>query len=173
MGCVSKNGSSLLHVGCGGGPLPELFREFDETRLDINPACNPDIVASMLDMGDIGAFDVLLCQHAIEHLYPYQIGKALNEFKRVLNDGGYAVVLVPDLEDVSPTDEVILETEAGPVTGADMYFGLQHALEENPFMAHHTGFVQSTLHKAMIEAGFKAVEVKRIGQYNLMGVGIK
>ena len=57
---------SLLHVGCGSDPLPDWLNQFTEVRLDINAACDPDIVASMVDLGDIGEFEALFCQHALE-----------------------------------------------------------------------------------------------------------
>ena len=73
---------SLLHVGCGGGRLPDWLTGFNEIRLDIDDTYNPDIVADMKDMGDIGQFDVVFCQHALEHLYPHEVTQALEEFRR-------------------------------------------------------------------------------------------
>lgn len=166
-------GRSLLHVGCGSDPLPEYLREFKEIRLDINGSVNPDIIASMTDMGDIGSYDSILCQHALEHLWPHEVNTALSEFIRVLNPGGMAIVFVPDLEDVRATEEVILQSPAGPITGIDMIYGYRPSLKDNPHMAHKTGFVRDTLYRALMEAGFSKAETKRLGNYNLMGVGVK
>ena len=88
---------SLLHVGCGGDALPDWLAGYDEVRLDIDPLCHPDIVAPMYDLGDIGEYDAILCIHALEHVFPHEVEKALSEFKRVLKVGGYAMVFVPDL----------------------------------------------------------------------------
>ena len=164
---------SLLHVGCGGNPLPLWLTGYREVRLDIDDANGPDIVANMLDMGEIGQFDAILCQHALEHLYQYEVPQALSEFKRVLKDGGSAMVFVPDLEDVKATEEVILNSPAGPITGLDMIYGYRKVLKDRPHMAHKTGFVQETLSKALTDAGFNTVYTKRMGDYNLMGVGKK
>jgi ubiquinone/menaquinone biosynthesis C-methylase UbiE len=162
-----------LHVGCGGDALPDWLHHYDETRLDIDETQCPDIVASMLDMGDIGQFDALLCRHALEHVYPHEVGQALGEFRRVLKDGGHAMVFVPDLEGVAPTNEVLFEAPSGPITGHDLFYGYGRALTHNPYMAHKCGFVKETLEAAFKSAGFTQVKTTRIGNYDLMGVGIK
>lgn len=164
---------SLLHVGCGSDPLPQWACGYAETRLDIVPDYSPDIVADMTAMGDIGRFDAVYCSHALEHLPPHKVGVALREFLRVLNDGGNAIVFVPDLEGVSPTDEVLFESPAGPICGLDLMYGFRPVLAERPHMAHRTGFVASTLEAAFKDAGFSKVAVTRLGMYSLMGVGIK
>lgn len=164
---------TLLHVGCGSDPLPDWLRDFQETRLDIEPACSPDIAASMVSMGEIGEFDALLCVHALEHLMPHEVGIALGEFRRVLKPGGHAIVFVPDLESVKATEDVLFVSPAGPICGLDLLYGLRHMLSENPHMAHRTGFVKETLEQALKGAGFSSVAVTRLGDFNMMGVGIK
>ncbi len=164
---------SLLVVGSGGTALPE-WSGYDVTRLDIDPAVKPDIVASMTDMGPIGPYDALLCSHALEHLYPHDVPRALAEFHRVLRPGGAAIVLVPDLEGVAPTEDV-LPGKWPPgcaLSGLYLYYGDARLIEEQPYMAHHCGFVSSTLRAVMEKAGFK-VGIERGNLYNLIAVGIK
>ncbi len=161
----------VLHVGCQQEPLPWWLTDREEVRLDIDPGVNPDICASMTNMGEIGMFPVVYCSHALEHLYPYDIPKALSEFQRVLSPSGVVVVLVPDLEGVVPDDKVLFTSPAGPVTGHDLYYGHGPSLGDNPYMAHHAGFVQSTLKRRM-EGHFDNVNVARLPHYNLMAVGI-
>lgn len=161
----------LLHVGCGGEPMPEWAEgRYVETRLDVSPDHSPDIVASMTDMGDIGDFDAVYCSHALEHLVPHEADRALCEFRRVLKPGGHAVILVPDLEGVSATDEVLFEAPCGPVAGLDLMYGLRSLLHVMPYMAHRTGFVADTLKAAIERAGMTAASVKRLPHYNLMAV---
>jgi SAM-dependent methyltransferase len=170
---ASNRLGSVLHVGCGGDRLPSYIAHDQEVRLDINPDAKPDIVASMTDMGDIGPFDGLYTSHALEHLAPHDVARALSEFRRVLKPGGVAIIIVPDLEDVRPTDDVVYVCASGvPITGRDMYYGLASLLEANPYMAHRTGFVAATLEKAMREAGFAKGSVYRAGDFNLIGVGV-
>jgi SAM-dependent methyltransferase len=163
---------AVLHVGCGGNPLPD-WLDGEETRLDIDPQHNPDVVASMTDMGDIGGFDLLYCSHSLEHLYPHDVPVALSEFRRVLKDGGQAIVIVPDLEDVTPTSEPLLETPAGPVCGLDMIYGMSRLIADNEHMAHHFGFIAETLTLALKDAGFSGVRVLRGNDYNLIGAARK
>lgn len=165
---------SLLHVGCGGEPIPEWAQgHFDEVRLDIDDRHSPDIVASMTDMGDIGPFDAVYSSHSLEHLYPHDVDTALREFHRVLDDKGFAVIFVPDLEDVRPTEDVLLNAPCGPITGLDMIYGLRSLLPIQPHMAHHTGFTSDTLRAALERAGFSSVVVQRMENYNLMAIAAK
>lgn len=127
----------------------------------------------MLDMGDIGPFDVVLCSHALEHVAPHEVQQALGEFRRVLKPGGHAIVFVPDLEGVSPTADVILQAPVGGISGHDLFYGYGPALADNPHMAHRCGFTQETLAKAMKRTGFATVEAKRLGNFNLMGAAVK
>lgn len=166
------NAAKVLHVGCGHKPLPAWITG-EETRLDIDPAVSPDVVASMTALGDVGRFDVVACFHALEHLYAHELDDCLSEFKRVLQDGGMAVVVVPDLEDVRPTDDVLYESSGGPVAGIDMYFGMRSCLKDHPAMAHRNGFVAATLESGL-KRHFPRVFVRRItDSLELLGVGVK
>jgi SAM-dependent methyltransferase len=165
----------ILHVGCGGEELPHWMMG-KETRLDLVDDHKPDILASMIDMGDIGLFDIVYSSHSLEHLALHDIKKALAEFIRVLHPGGFALIVVPDLEDIKPNNDVVYESMGGSITGLDMYYGYSKMVEEAPFMAHKYGFVESTLRELMGAAGFKPVHTRRLKrefEHNLMAVGIK
>lgn len=163
----------LLHPGCGGEPLPFWLSECQETRLDIDERVQPDIVASITDMGDIGQYDFVYTAHTVEHLYQHDVPKALSEFKRVLVDGGSVIIFVPDVEDVKPNYDVLYVSAGGPICGMDLFYGPSYYVEQNPYYAHHTCFTKDTLTQALIDAGFRDVTVIRVGDYNLMGVGKK
>lgn len=164
----------FLHVGCGHSETPQIFEGIEEVRLDIDPGVKPDIVASMLAMGDIGDYERIYCSHALEHLHPHEVPVALSEFLRVLKPGGNAIVCVPDLEGVEPTGEVLYVSQAGPITGRDLFYGHAALVEISPYMAHHTGFTAATLGKALKDAGFADIGVKRVPPfYNLMAFARK
>lgn len=163
----------LLHPGCGYEKLPFWASDTDEVRLDINPKCNPHIVASLTDMGDIGEFDLIYTAHTLEHLYPHEVDVALKEFLRVLVPGGTALIFVPDLEDARATTDVLYQSPGGPVCGLDLIYGMKELVEDSLYMSHHTGFIKETLEKALIKAGFESVTVQRLGDYNLMACGKK
>lgn len=164
----------VLNAGCGQHPLPPWFEgEWEEIRYDIEPANKPDIIGSITELGDIGPFDAVSCSHTLEHLYPHEVPKALSEFRRVLKPGGALVVMVPDLEDIRPTDEVLYDTADGPVTGLDIIYGLHWSIEQSIYMAHHTGFTATLMRQALEDAGFWKIETKRLPIFNLLGVAIK
>lgn len=164
---------TVLHVGCGGDKLPEWLRGSIETRLDIDPDHNPDIVGDMLDLGAIGPFDLVYCSHALEHLFPHDVTTALQGFHRVLSEGGGVILFVPDLEDVQANDDVLFESPAGPICGLDLIYGYRKMLKDKPYMAHKTGFTCETLHKALTDAGFVKSSVSRLSDFALMGAAIK
>lgn len=146
---------------------------YQVTNLDIDPRNEPDIVASMTDLGKIGSYEVVYCCHALEHLYPHEVSTALREFYRVLSPSGLLMVMVPDLEDVRPTEEILDIPLCGPITGLHLFYGDAQLIEQYPHMAHHSGFVKETLAGALSAAGFANVHAKRLTHYNLVATGEK
>lgn len=163
----------LLHIGCGTQPLPDWLPCDNEVRVDIDPSVKPDFVRNMLDLHDIGTFDVIYSSHCLEHLYPYQVPRALAEFKRVLHPGGAVMIVVPDLEDVTPDTTPLINTEMGLICGLDMFYGAHTELEACPYMAHHCGFTAEVLKRTLEESNFENVTTKRLINYNLCGSGNK
>lgn len=183
MTASEKKQKRVLHVGCGplaAQKLHESFRgsDWEEVRLDINPAAHPDIVASITDMSAIGAacFDALYSSHNLEHLAPHEMRLALAEFYRVLKPQGYALITLPDLQQAAEyiaagrAEEGVFMTNKGKITPLDMLYGFRPFLETNPFMAHRFGYTAETLHSALVEAGFGHVVVERDGEFNLWAV---
>lgn len=162
---------SVLLAGSGPEAAPDWERQgFAVTRLDIDPSTAPDIVADMVDMGDVGPFDVVHCSHALEHLYPHRVLPALREFMRVLRPGGTASVVVPDLQDVRPTNDPL---PGLGLPGLHLFYGDPAEIEVHPHMAHHCGFIEQTLREVMAEAGFEPVMTSRASGFNLIAMGVK
>lgn len=160
---------TVLIAGCGGEGQQWKDQGWSVVRLDIDPQTSPDIVGDMTNLGDVGPFDAVSCNNALEHLYPHDVPKALSEFYRVLKPGGMAIIQVPDLEDVKATDEIIPEIG---MSGLHLLYGDPTLLENFPYMAHHCGFVSDTLKSAMDRAGFSTI-TKRLTCYQLIGIGTK
>ncbi|MDL2279559.1 class I SAM-dependent methyltransferase [Desulfovibrio sp. OttesenSCG-928-G11] len=173
----------VLHVGCGplaGLKLHESFRgpDWEEVRLDINPAAHPDIVASITDMAAVptGSFDALYSSHNLEHLPPHEAKLALKEFYRVLRPEGYALITLPDLGMIAAAiaaggeEKTVFMTDKGPIAPLDMLYGFRPFLEKNPFMAHRYGYTAATLETALREAGFAHVAVEPDSAYNLWAI---
>lgn len=169
----------FLHVGCGSARKPDVsqgFRsdEWREIRLDIDPAADPDIVSSILDMAAVptASVDALYSSHNIEHLYPHEVPLALAEFLRVLKPDGVLVLTCPDLQSVSQlvledklTEEAYLSA-VGPIAPLDILYGHRPQMAAgNLFMAHRTGFTLRTLVDSVRTAGFRSVAGRKRAQY--------
>ena len=159
----------VLHVGAGMETnIPTCFDGWDVFKLDIDPRMKPDILADILDMGNVGKFDGLYSCHVLEHVYPHEVDVALKEFKRVLYDDAICMTFVPDLEGVKADNEVLYKTGSGlGVSGLDLIYGHRVCIEQSKHMAHHTGFIKETLEKAFRDAGFEAVRILRYLSHNL------
>ena len=167
---------TFLHVGCGlkhkdrstGTFAGEKWRE---VRLDIDPAVEPDLIGTMLDMSAVGtgSVDAVFSSHNIEHLHPHEVPLALAEFKRVLSPDGFLVITCPDLQSVcalvaqDKLTDAAYQSARGPIAPIDIIYGHRPPLAEgNLFMAHRCGFTQKTLTDTLQAAGFSSVaSIKR------------
>jgi SAM-dependent methyltransferase len=161
----------LLHVGCGISRKENTTAAFNtaewrETRLDIDPDVQPDVVGSMTDMSSIasGSMDAIFSSHNLEHLYCHEVPVALAEFRRVLKPDGFAVISCPDLQSVCAlvAQDRLLDTAyvsaAGSIAPLDILYGHRPALAAGKLhMAHHCGFTETLLLDVLWAAGFLAV----------------
>jgi predicted SAM-dependent methyltransferase len=180
--------NTFLHVGCGPKRKNQTTPEFatqnwQEVRLDINPAVCPDVIGSMTDMPAVasGSVDAVFSSHNIEHLYPHEVPVALAEFYRVLAKDGFLVITCPDLKSVCAlvaqdrlTDPAY-ESPAGPIAPMDIIYGYREAMAQgNLFMAHRTGFTEKVLIAMLQEAGFVGVaSMTRPSVFDLWAIATK
>lgn len=177
----------VLHVGCGAADPAKLPAAFfpqglwSELRLDIDPQVGPDIVASITDMSVVasGSVDAVWSAHNLEHLRAHEVPLALAEFRRVLRPMGFALVTMPDLQQVaSLVAEGNLEGTAyisalGPIAALDMLYGFRPSVAGgNDFMGHKTGFTAGTLAQHLTAAGFAQVQVQRDGAFALWATAV-
>ncbi len=176
----------VLHVGCGRKSIVGhfgVFRagEWAETKLDIEPSVEPDIVASMTDMAMVAdaSHDAVFSSHNLEHLFPHELRLALEEFRRVLTSGGFLLVLVPDIQKAAAAiaagdwHRALYESDSGPITPLDVLYGHRASIARGqPHMAHRNGFVISSLLASLEAAGFAGVHAKR-SAYDLVAMAYK
>lgn len=160
----------FLHVGCGTKRKDRTTKGFNtsewvEIRLDIDVAVAPDVIGSITDMTQIAScsVDALYSSHNIEHVYPHEVQRTLEEFFRVLGPDGFVVITCPDLQAVAELivqDRLVepaYQSPAGPVSPLDIVFGYRPALAAgNLYMAHRTGFTLRTLLDHLRCAGFSS-----------------
>lgn len=167
---------SILHVGAGyrnsGANLPIALQttEWTEIRLDIDPACEPDIIGSMLDMQAVAdaSMDAIYSAHNIEHVYAHEVPIVLKEFLRVLKPSGFLVVTCPDLQTVcslvaeNKLTDTAYVSPAGPITPLDILYGHRGALAGGRhYMAHKCGFTMDTLVNVLLDAEFQSTVGRR------------
>jgi len=160
----------MLHVGCGPATKSDAgpgFQTSDwtEIRLDIDPAAQPDILGSILDMAAVPdkSVDAVFSSHTLEHLYAHELPLALAEMRRVLRPGGIVVATVPDLQAAAKMIaqdrlfETAYESAVGPITPFDIVYSYRGFVgRERPYMAHRSGFTLTTLVRLFRDAGFRA-----------------
>ena len=178
--------SSFLHVGCGQKRIdrtPFAGSDWNEIRLDINPAVSPDVIGTMQDMSaiDSGSVDAVFSSHNIEHLYPHEVPSALMEFKRVLSPRGFALITCPDLQSVcslianNKLLDAAYQSPSGPITPLDILYGHRASLAAGDlYMAHRCGFTRDVLIQLLGQIGFARVAASQpSGSFDLWALATK
>lgn len=178
----------VINLGSGAAirsNFNEVFadRNWQITRLDIDPAVKPDIVGSAVDMRGLVAdetFDAAWSSHQIEHIYEHEVVPCLGEIRRILKSHGFALVTCPDIEAIAETiakgtfDEAVYDSPAGPIRPLDMLYGHQKSISAgNHHMGHRTGFTADRLGRLAMEAGFAEARVRRTPRYELWALLLK
>lgn len=177
-----------LLVNLGSGPkaaaawLPPVFADWRELRVDANPGAAPDLLADVTDLSAIesGSADAVWMSHCLEHLYLYQVGKAVAEIYRILADDGFLCLMVPDLQSLAEyisgdrLHEVVYQSPAGPVTAHDIIFGYGPYLARGQTgMAHRCGFTPTLLASKLREVPFAEIVLHRRSGHELAAIACK
>lgn len=161
----------VLNVGGSSKKIaiPPQYADFEHLLLDIDPACEPDIVcdARLLSTLEAGQFDAIYNSHNLEHYYRHDVQKVLAGFQHVLKDDGFVHIRVPDMLEVMrltverglDIDDVLYNSPAGPIMVLDVIYGYCAQIEASgqEFYAHKTGFTQKSLVAALNRAGFAKI----------------
>jgi len=180
-----KRPKMLINLGAGekgAAWLPAMFADWREVRVDVDATMAPDILADMTDLSAIesGSADAVWVSHGIEHLYLFEVSKAIAEIYRILADDGFFCVIVPDLQILAEyiasdrLHEVVYQSPAGPVIAHDMLFGFgPHLAQGRSSMAHKCGFTPTLLLQKLQEAPFAEIVLQRRASHELAAVASK
>jgi len=112
-----------------------------------------------------GSVDAVWSSHNLEHLAAHEVPLAMGEFHRVLKSDGFALITLPDLQQIAEyiiadrLEETAYSSPAGPVTPHDMLFGMGRWIAEGKqYMTHRTGFTETSLKRHLRAAGFDDVK---------------
>lgn len=163
----------IVNAGAGKSALDiPLIKsgEWQEVRVDTDPDAMPHIVDSMASMPGLPAHsvDAIWASHVLEHVYWHEIPAVIREFRRILKEGGIAIISVPDLEFVAKaiTKQGLLETvytsPGGAITPLDMLYGYRAFTAAGmEGMQHKTGFTAGVLERVLRDLGFAHVVCRR------------
>lgn len=178
---------TMLNLGSGPRSAVQKTEEFKaagwvEVRVDIDPACKPDLVSSIIDLGAVpsGSIDLVFSSHAIEHLADHEVGPAFDEAFRVLRPNGIALITCPDIKLVAQAviehdlDVVIYDSPSGPITALDALYGHRPSIARGmDYMQHRTGFSAQSIGRRLLSHGFAEIRVVE-GQFlDLWALAIK
>lgn len=177
----------VLNVGGGYKeeiPIPECFAEWQHDMLDIDPACNPDLLCDARDLHKTAprVYDAIYCSHNLEHFYHHEVRRVLMGFKLVLKKDGFAFIKVPDMfavmkaviENGLDIEDVLYNAVCGPIRVRDVIYGLNFQIEHsgNDFYAHKNGFTQKSLTDLLTQGGFHYI-FTRDGGYEIQALAFK
>lgn len=166
-------GGALLHVGCGPARIadtPFAGLAWREQRLDLDPAAEPDLLASITAMDPVASnsIDAVYSSHNLEHLYAHEVPLALQEWRRVLRSTGFLLLTCPDLQSVAELvaadrlTEPAYSSAMGPIAPIDILYGHRGALAAgHTHMAHRCGFTARVLTASLRRAGFASLACQR------------
>jgi len=160
--CVEH--TAILDVGAGKDSVARQIWGKDArnvvTTLDVRPEAGPDVVADITEPlpGElVGAFDIVLAHHVLEHIPLKLVPRVLGNMAAALKAGGMLHVFVPSLEWAS---EQVLDTE----NASEVLLYHLYGSQENEAMFHRSGFTIPILRPLLEKAGL-SVRLARIEPY--------
>ena len=161
----------VLNVGGGSKkiPLPPHYDGWEHHLLDIDPLGKPDFVCDARELQNLegASYDAVWCSHNLEHYWRHDVPRVLAGFIHVLKPDGFAEIRVPDMRAVfkemltkgMDIDDVLYDSDAGPITINDVIYGYGPQIEKSglDFYAHKNGFTVNTLGGALKKAGFTTI----------------
>lgn len=157
-----------LNLGCGNKRIPEFW------NCDAHPMAAVDEVfdLSKIPYGNDIATEIR-CEYALEHLEGQAARRAVQEWARVLEPGGYLYLLLPDLKECCRRYASATDPDQQTLYRHAIY-GQQVGLWGEPHEAeiHKTGFSPDEISGLLTQAGFvlKSVSRPSIGEIPSMEI---
>lgn len=122
------------------------------TRLDIDPICNPDILADALEFQlPPDTVEEIYASAILEHFTQAQCRDVLSRWYNMLQPGGKLWVSVPDM--VAFSKYIINITDINKINAS---IEILYSSQNNHFLEmHKTGFTYDTMTSLLSDIGFK------------------
>ncbi len=178
---------TVLHIGWSTAVperLHKAFRtpEWKSVRVDMDPSTKPDIEALFTEMKDVetASMDAVFCPHMLQRFFPKDAEKGLRECFRVLKEGGFLMVSLPDGQLAATflannkVEEAVYQSPVGGITALDMLYGYGPSIQAGKFhFAHRTAFTAESLGLLLRNVGFTNIRVQRDRGGDISAVGHK
>ena len=150
---------SRVNLGCGGRPRPGYV------NVDIREVEGVDILADVRDVEKIGIgqYEGFLAEHILEHFSFRETVNILQLWRSLLTPGGGFQIDVPN-------GAWQVRAVASGEIDWEQFVYYAYGEQDYPENCHYTSFSQSSLQKALEDAGFVDVSVSDIGQV-LVAIG--
>ena len=155
-----ENPKKMVDLGCGN-TVWDFEGEGTPLRVDIREETEPDYRSDLRDLPFAdGQFSIAFSSHVLEHFKRDEIDTVLDEWIRILEDGGELRLVVPNLEWAAQN---ILDGKLDFNT-LNVLYG-QQTYKEN---FHKMGFTPKSLRLLLEDRGLKIVEENLDGFHLLM-----
>jgi len=145
----------ILHVGCCNEPLPKIWNleEWEEVRVDADKGDSTVHVAADTNRLPFAndVFDGVFASHLLEHFDCRERHQVFQEWKRVLKNGGFVYVVVPNITSKKVIEALqggdpdrVLYTSTGgcPITTTQVIFGQYYP---GKYEIHRWGYSPTSL----------------------------
>jgi SAM-dependent methyltransferase len=138
--------SVKVHLGCGDVNHPDFI------NVDGYPFPHVHYVSQIdkLSMFKTNSVDVVYASHCLEHFHYNKTKKVIEEWRRVLKDGGELFLSVPDLDKL-----VAIYKQCG--NNPDVIIGQLMGGQNNKYNYHFTAFNIVNLSRLLAEIGFNEI----------------
>lgn len=154
-----ENPKKMIDLGCGRVTW-EFEGEGRPLRVDIREEADPDFRCDIRDLPFAdGQFSVCFSSHVLEHMGRWEVDNVLNEWVRILEDGGEMRLALPNLEWAAKN---ILAGRVDYHT-LNVLYGEQ-TYKEN---FHKFGFTPATLRKMLEDRGLEVIE-EQLDGFNII-----
>jgi|688.fasta_scaffold37182_4 predicted SAM-dependent methyltransferase len=153
-----NNNKKVLNIGAGKDKLNfDLFKNYQEIKLDFCEENNPDIIEDITDMQNIpsNSVDAIWASHVIEHVFWHELPVVFAEIKRILKNDGFGIIMVPNLASIADRikekiDEKLYDSPGGPISALDLIYSYREFNKMSmKGMIHKIGFNPKLMNKVL------------------------